>query len=67
MKAETPSSTQAFTGGRWISRSSRRPIRAALALTPPVVSPWAHRCLATTSTPAPWMPRTAARAIWEAR
>ena len=50
--------------GRWISRSSRSPMRAALAFTPPVVSPWAQKCLATTGTPASWHPVTAALASW---
>ncbi len=58
----TPASQQAFITGRWISRSSLGPIRAGLALTPPVVSPWAQKCFATTATPRLWQPSTAALA-----
>ena len=53
--------------GKWISRSSRSPILAALAFTPPVVSPWAQKCFATLPTPVDCIPVTAAFAIAAAR
>ena len=58
----TPASQHAFAACKWISHSSLSPIRAALALTPPVVSPCAQKCFATTATPSFWIPVTIARA-----